>query len=376
MVNGNGTKQSNTSSTAEPIYLSYKYDVPATAEENDQESLSIVKVLRRFEIESDNDLSTTETNQTICTTWALILYEYNVSESVDPGMVAPRRFIRWRRFKDGNQLMDHMISYTSEPVTLPPLSLSPQQSQRIEEQSRQAVARVKEEFRRFRVKAEVGRKQSDATVRSLQCNNALTAKKQIEGHDISSELAQARSDHEELANLRKQMVEQEAYWREAYDTILIENASLRSSGSEALLAAQWRQRFETCMSEKEKLETAFAMERLKSGKISVHHELLDSNNYESKYKDLKESFRLYRKKAKEIFEAQQKGDTVIPNFQESIEESKISYLRNLMANYLSCDPSVRDHMENAIMTVLKFSQEDRDKVSKQKAVHQTKSSWF
>lgn len=53
------------------------------------------------------------------------------------------------------------------------------------------------------------------------------------------------------------------------------------------------------------------------------------------------------------------------------EESKLSYLKNLMVNYLSSDPAVRDHMEKAIGTVLQFSPDDLDKIEKKK-----NESWF
>ena len=48
------------------------------------------------------------------------------------------------------------------------------------------------------------------------------------------------------------------------------------------------------------------------------------------------------------------------------EESKLSYLKNLMVNYLSSDPDVRDHMEKAIGTVLQFTPEDLEKIEKKK----------
>lgn len=56
------------------------------------------------------------------------------------------------------------------------------------------------------------------------------------------------------------------------------------------------------------------------------------------------------------------------------DDAKISYLRNLMVNYLSSDPTVREHMEGAIGTVLKFSRDDFAKISKQKKQHD--ASWF
>ena len=106
------------------------------------------------------------------------------------------------------------------------------------------------------------------------------------------------------------MAQQEAHWKEAYDILLAENNALKSSGSEALLASQWRQRYETCLKDKEDLENKFKTQAQKS-------ETADAGKYEMKYRDLKESFRLYRKKAKEIFEAQQQqtsGDHGVSSF--------------------------------------------------------------
>lgn len=99
--------------------------------------------------------------------------------------------------------------------------------------------------------------------------------------------------------MRVEMSQQEAQWKEAYDLLLAENKKLKSPGSEALLASQWRQRYEACLKEKAQLESRLQLEAEKA-------ETADGK-YEMKYRDLKESFRLYRKKAKEIFEAQQTG---------------------------------------------------------------------
>lgn len=93
-----------------------------------------------------------------------------------------------------------------------------------------------------------------------------------------------------------------------------------------------------------------------------------------------ESFRLYRKKAKEIFEAQQLGDgkgvssTVAMNItSNSSADAKLSYLKNLILNYLTADATVRDHMEGAIGTVLQFTPEERKQIEEKKAAN---DSWF
>ena len=187
--------------------------------------------------------------------------------------------------------------------------------------------------------------------------------------------------------MKAEMSRQEAQWKEAYDMLLAENNALKSSGSEALLASQWRQRYEACLKEKEEAQNKLKMEAQKA-------ENADAGKYEVKYRDLKESFRLYRKKAKEIFEAQQTGQHGVSTLHlfllysfdiqfakvriylqkalmkisdKSSEDSKLSYLKNLMVNYLTSDLDVREHMEGAIGTVLQFSPEDIAKIEKKKS---------
>ena len=222
--------------------------------------------------------------------------------------------------------------------------------------------------------AEMTRKQMDATIRELQSSNVEVAKRRIEGKDVEKELEVARTEHSKLERMRGEMAKQEAQWKEAYDLLLKENEALKSSGSEALLASQWRQRYEVCLKEKEETMNKLKMAEQKSNGAE------SDRKYEMKYRDLKESFRLYRKKAKEIFEAQNANggadgagaamgpsDMMLKISQQSNEDSKLSYLKNLMVNYLTSDPDVREHMEVAIGTVLQFTPDDKAKIEAKKA---------
>mmetsp|Transcript_26912 Transcript_26912/g.57230 ORF Transcript_26912/g.57230 Transcript_26912/m.57230 type:complete len:324 (+) Transcript_26912:324-1295(+) len=310
--------------------------------------------------------------------WALI--EYEIANDGDAannplGVPSSRRHKQWQRFATESALSDHIRRDTGEPLTLPPYSLSPDQSKKVEDDAKRAVASVSEEFRRFRVRAEVAKKQADATVRAMHASSVQSTRMRIEGRDVESELAQAKTDHAKLAALRAEAAEQESRWKESYDLLLAENEKLKSSGAEALLAAQWRHRYESCLKEKEDAITNWNMEKEKVADLQDERKKADAGKYESKYRDLKESFRLYRKKAKEIFLAQQQGETgFMPSLHDSgAEVAKISYLKNLMVNYLSADPAVREHMEPAIGTVLNFTEEDLEKVKKQKEQNE---SWF
>lgn len=93
-----------------------------------------------------------------------------------------------------------------------------------------------------------------------------------------------------------------------------------------------------------------------------------------------ESFRLYRKKAKEIFEAQQHShggitsEAAMTITGSTSADAKLSYLKNLMINYLTSDPTVREHMLGAIGTVLQFTPEERQRINSKNSTKD--SSWF
>lgn len=324
-----------------------------------EHSCNIVRVCQRIKMELDaHELNSKGGNEEI---WALVEWEIFDSDHADT-MMYPKRTKKWKKFDSESELSDFIRRDTGEPLTLPPYSLTPQQSAKIEEIASNSVSHITEEFRRFRVKSEMARKQADAQIRDLQSNNVESAKRRIEGQDVEKELEQARTEHSRLERMKAEMARQEVQWKEAYDVLFAENESLKSSGSEALLASQWRQRYEACLREKEECENKLKMELAKGASV-------DAGKYEVKYRDLKESFRLYRKKAKEIFEAQQNGENgagLMKFSEKSSEESKLSYLKNLMVNYLTSDLAVREHMEGAIGTVLQFTPDDIAKIEKKK----------
>eukprot|EP00549_Striatella_unipunctata_P008101 CAMPEP_0118708672 /NCGR_PEP_ID=MMETSP0800-20121206/22062_1 /TAXON_ID=210618 ORGANISM="Striatella unipunctata, Strain CCMP2910" /NCGR_SAMPLE_ID=MMETSP0800 /ASSEMBLY_ACC=CAM_ASM_000638 /LENGTH=458 /DNA_ID=CAMNT_0006611981 /DNA_START=66 /DNA_END=1439 /DNA_ORIENTATION=- len=330
-----------------------------------EKSSSIVKVVQRIRLDM-NHLENDE-HQEI---WAFMEFEHVPlhPDGPEPILTKPiKRYKKWKRFASERALEDFIRRDTGEPIMLPPYSLTPEQSARVEAEAKQSIAKTMEEFRRFRVKSELARKQADATIRTLQTSNVQSTQKRIEGQDKAKELEQSRVDHAQVESLKNEMTEKELQWREAYDLLMAENNSLKSSGAEALLAAQWRQRFEACLAEKEDLQNKLESERGKLSNLEGDRRKQDAGKYELKYRDLKESFRLYRKKAKEIFEAQQRGDVgLIALAETSTEDAKVSYLKNLMVNYLSSDAAVREHMEGAIGTVLKFSAEDKKKIEKSK----------
>lgn len=288
-------------------------------------SLSIVRVCQRVKVELEaHELNAKGGTEEL---WALMEFEMVDPDQADPLALSAKRAKKWKKFDSEAELTDFIRRDTGEPISLPPYSLTPLQSAKIEEDAKKTVAKITEDFRRFRVKAEMARKQADAQIRDLQTNHVESAKRRIEGHDASGEkeVDMPPSDKSRLERIRAEMARQETQWKEAYDVLLAENTALKSSGAEAILASQWRQRFETCKKEKEELEQKLKMERERLEKA-------DAGKYELKYRDLKESFRLYRKKAKEIFEAQQSGQ---PSVSRLPRKMRIAFLDDSRRTRLS-----------------------------------------
>jgi hypothetical protein len=299
--------------------------------------------------------------------WALMEMEVISDNLTD---TPPKRFKEWKKFKSETELQDYIRRDTGEPLQMPAFSLTPEESDKIQKEAAAQVTTISEEYRRFRVRSELSRKQAEAQIRDLQSNNVQSAARRIEKQDMQQEIEQARSAGNQVEQLRRELAAQEAHWKEAYDTLLAENNSLKSSGSEALLASQWRQRYETCLQEKEALKARLESNGKGNGS--------DEAKYEMKYRDLKESFRLYRKKAKEIFEAGNMGnlgsvESAMQVTDKSSSDAKLNYLKNLMVNYFTAEDSMKNQMEVAIGTVLQFSPDEVSKIQKKKAESE---SWF
>lgn len=89
---------------------------------------------------------------------------------------------------------------------------------------------------------EISRKQKDAEAKQATASSIAEHERRINYQDVEGELQQARIQAEQLNMVRQQMTEQEEQWRKRCSELARENERLRSEGSEATLAAQWRQR--------------------------------------------------------------------------------------------------------------------------------------
>ena len=154
-----------------------------------EHSCNIVRVCQRIKVQLEaHELNAKGGNEEI---WALVEFEIFDPDQPEP-ITPPKRTKKWKKFDAESELSDFIRRDTGEPLTLPPYSLTPQQSSTIEEEAKKSVTQITEEFRRFRVKSEMARKQADAQIRDLQSTNVESAKRRIEGQDVVSMLQNNR----------------------------------------------------------------------------------------------------------------------------------------------------------------------------------------
>ncbi|GAX26405.1 hypothetical protein FisN_37Hu045 [Fistulifera solaris] len=283
--------------------------------------------------------------------WALLEWEIIPENEQDVFLSDHPRFLEWKSFPEESALHDFIRRDTGEPLPIPPYSYSPEQSQQMQQEAQAQVAAVTEEFRKFRIQTELAMQQRATNSEARRNHTAPPTK-------ATPPPSTQHHHQQQIEQLQAELQLQDTQWKQAYDVLLAENKALKSTGSEALLASQWRQRYEACFKEKEELHS-----RLQS--------LQTEDNYEAKYRDLKESFKLYRKKAKEILEQQQHEPGPLSS---SSADAKLSYLKNLLLQYfLAEDDSTRRPMEGAIGMVLQFSPAETQQIEAKRA---EKDSWF
>jgi hypothetical protein len=170
----------------------------------------------------------------------------------------------WRSFPDEISLHDFIQRIPGVPLLCPPRCLSMDESRRIEEESKQKIDRIVEEFRRFKVRTEIARKQKEAenkqSILNVSTNpaNPHSAAQHSEFQSLqrkntSTTFATTSPQDDEVQRLVAQLNEKETKWRHTYEKIAKENEQLKNKGGETVLATQWRARYETCLREKEEL---------------------------------------------------------------------------------------------------------------------------
>lgn len=305
--------------------------------------------------------------------------------------------VEWLRFESLARLEDYVRRDPgSEPLELPEQVLTVEEARRVKDEAEAAVSSVSDEFRKFRVQAEIQRKQREALHREA------TAMREILAAEVDDQPQAARQAEDDIApqagrnnglvvdGLKAQLAE-------------LQGEFDRRREEEAEALTQLRRRYELGLKEQEKLEDEVRALRT-AGKESSEYAALSKE-----YEELRKEFKAYRGHAlKALREQEQRqtpekviaraaandsrrpgdaaasssvrsstprplealGDRYNPARRRAAEDSlaKLQYLKNLMLNYLtSPEAKAKEHMERAIATVLAFNKDELSRLATAKA---------
>ncbi|CEG38825.1 GRIP [Plasmopara halstedii] len=292
----------------------------------------------------------------------------------------------WHCFNNEEEIQAYANRATGEPLMLPDFSMMPYEVERVKKSLEEEIDRVQEEFRRYRVRSEIARKQKDAEIRKMNANVMAKQTEQIAEIDILGELQLSKAQIRRLAKAQAEAEERESEWRRKFEKLMKDYEKLSGTMGETALAMEWRERYEHTVREKQELEKR--MEELKLMSSGAFGSWSDSSNGDLQM--LRQESAQHRKRALNAAE-QKESNSVQLHYHENGGGSGISsrsnsfkdtharrlsgesnsslsgfetpnatktneYLKNIIYKYMASDQhEAKEHMEKAIATILNFT---------------------
>ncbi|GAB5035002.1 Hypothetical protein NocV09_02300170 [Nannochloropsis oceanica] len=287
--------------------------------------------------------------------------------------------LAWKSFACEEDLAGHIARGPGqEPLLLPSPCLSPQQSTRLSLEAQGRVDQLQEELRKYRVRSELAIRQKDAEIKHLSAAALAAQQHKIDNEAPDEEELKrtVKQQADKIQALKTELNEQEGKWRVQYQQLQKEKEALEGAGAETALAAQWRKRYESLVKQQQQQQG-----RHDEGQGGHRLSLSGSGPVEERYNELKEEYRLYRKKA---LEALKEKDSLISILDKEsggggggggggarwdggrgvsvgggLEGGILVYLKNLTEKYFSTESGeIREHTERAMCAVLGFKEEE------------------
>ncbi|KAL4162385.1 hypothetical protein PRNP1_002924 [Phytophthora ramorum] len=309
----------------------------------------------------------------------------------------------WHCFRDEGEIQAYADRASGEPLTLPDFSLTPYEVERVKKSLKEEIDRVQEEFRRYRVRSEITRKQKDAEIRKMSANVIAKQTEQILETDLSGELQSSKAQVRRLTKAQAEAEERESDWRRKFDKLMKDYEKLSGTMGGTVLAMEWRERYEQSVREKQELE-----KKVEELKLVANGGFSDSGNGD--LQSLRQEFAQYRKRALNAVEQKEKelsdiqaqyhengGGSSNASRTNSFKEIRVrrmsmesnsslsgfetpnatktnEYLKNIVYKYMASDQDeAKEHMEKAIATVLNFTPAEVTSIQEKRKQQQ---GWF
>ncbi len=256
--------------------------------------------------------------------------------------------LEWRGFQSEYELVTFVIENASawggaEGIAIPVTCLTPQETMELQAKSEAKLKEIRENYRRYRVQAELRQKHKDAEVRMIAANAISTKQKRL-GNQWEGERGEIPENHNNIpdsarrrgatthgvggggletgrtsleSKLSKRVKELEAelkqqaeVWHMVHGKSSREVIAHRREGNETEIAIQWRKRYESAIRDKENALAKLDMLSNSGGEGGIcgsGSAQGSVKDLDKKYNALKEEYRLYRKKAMEALNSRDGG---------------------------------------------------------------------
>lgn len=198
---------------------------------------------------------------------------------------------------------------------------------------REATNKVKHEFQRFTIRAELDRQQRESEILRLTEVNLKYQQFNVVSHDLQSEVESLRRKFERLEHERVELVQE----KNKLAQLLVQEQKHRHEANQHVLEL------------KQRLETA-GPDALAKARLDIADELTD----------LRREFKLFKDLSEKMLEDK---ELQVQSAKTSSEAStELAYLRDVVLKYLAStnDAQSLQAMEAAIASVLRFNSEEVD----------------
>mmetsp|Transcript_14593 Transcript_14593/g.25641 ORF Transcript_14593/g.25641 Transcript_14593/m.25641 type:complete len:401 (-) Transcript_14593:240-1442(-) len=264
------------------------------------------------------------------------------------------------------------VSDSELPFQVPALSLSAQDSSRVVENElklEKEVAELKDKYRRFKVKAEISRKQKDAEIERLSDTNLKLKQNTIVNEDIQDQLEFSKKELDKLSHSQVESLKALQEVNQELVKVKAENRRLVKKQKEEVVKVP--------ASPKRRNSTA----------------LLDQ------YSKLKREYDNYREHVLGVFEEKDAQVAALENrLNGSVEQPKKpqekgrlsrehekqqavverAYIKNILLKYMGAADVEKQVIEAALATALEFTPEEIQDVQKRRDANKSpaKEGWF
>uniref|UniRef100_A0AAV1UR24 GRIP domain-containing protein n=1 Tax=Peronospora matthiolae TaxID=2874970 RepID=A0AAV1UR24_9STRA len=318
------------------------------------------------------------------------------------------REFAWHCFHSEEEIQEYANRASGEPLTLPDFSMTPSEVDCVKRGLKVEIDRVQEEFRRYRVRSEITRKQKDAEIRKISANAVTKQTEKISETDLLGELQSSKAQVRRLTKAQAEAEERESGWRRKFDRLVKDYEKLSGTMGETALAMEWRERYEQSLLEKQELEKKVKeLRQVANGALGKA-----SGNGNGGLQSLRQEFAEYRKSALNAVDQKDKElNNMQAQYREAGDESRSvnrinsfketrarrtsmesnsslsgfdtpnamktnEYLKNIVYKYMSSSQNeAKGHMEKAIATILNFTPAEIASIQ-EKRQQQGQQGWF